>query len=146
MIASQAVRLASPSAARRPSRSHATRVGHRRARTASPRPGRAAVSRGAVQASSWDLRIFALAFGTIVLAFALALLYVSETTALSAASYDVQRLQATRDELRRQNSLIEVQGARLDAPARITTAAARLGMVRTSYVPLIAAEPLAAKR
>ncbi|HVR87914.1 MAG TPA: hypothetical protein VHG53_00015 [Candidatus Limnocylindria bacterium] len=149
MIASQAVRLASPSAARRPSPSHATRAPRGRARTssaASRLPGRARPTGSAVPASSWDLRVFALAFATIVFAFALALLYVSETTALSAASYDVQKLQAARDELRRQNSLIDVQGARLDSPARITVAATRLGMVHISYVPVISAEPLAAKR
>lgn len=78
--------------------------------------------------------------------FTLALLYLSQITSLSAGDYEVQRLQAERDELRRQNSLLEVQLARLDSPARIETLAARLGLVRVSNVQLLFPEPLQAKR
>jgi cell division protein FtsL len=99
-----------------------------------------------VRAASWDLRIFGLAIAAIVFCFALALLYVSQTTALSVAGYDVQKLAAQRDEVRRQNSLLEVQGARLDSPARIAADAQRLGMVHARYVPMIPAQPLIAKR
>jgi cell division protein FtsL len=99
-----------------------------------------------VRSASWDLRIFGLAIAAIVFAFALALLYVSQTTALSVAGYDVQKLAAQRDELRRQNSLLEVQSARLDSPARIAADAQRLGMVHARYVPVIQAQTLIAKR
>lgn len=99
-----------------------------------------------VHAASWDLRIFAAAIAAIVFCFALALVYVSQTTALSVAGYDVQKLAAQRDELRRQNSLLEVQGARLDSPARIAADASRLGMVHARFVPVIPAQPLTAKR
>ena len=100
----------------------------------------------AFRAASWDLRIFGLAIAAIVFAFALALLYVSQTTALSVAGYEVQKLAAERDELRRQSSLLEVQSARLDSPARIAADAQRLGMVHARYVPTIPAQPLIAKR
>jgi len=103
-------------------------------------------ARRALTAASWDLRIFGSAIATIVFCFALALVYVSQTTALSVAGYDVQKLAAQRDEVRRQNSLLEVQSARLDSPARIASAAQRLGMVRARYVPVIPAQPLIAKR
>ncbi|MEA2662482.1 MAG: hypothetical protein QOH08_2054 [Chloroflexota bacterium] len=103
-------------------------------------------ARRAIAASSWDLRIFGLAIAAIVMCFALALVYVSQTTALSVAGYDVQKLAAQRDELRRQNSLLEVQSARLDSPARIAVDAKRLGMVHARYVPVIQAQPLTAKR
>jgi len=96
--------------------------------------------------SSWDLRIFGIAIATIVFAFGLALLYVSQTTALSVAGYDVQKRAAERDELLRQNALLEVQVARLDSPARIAAGAQRLGMVHARYVPVIPAQPLIAKR
>lgn len=99
-----------------------------------------------MRAASWDLRIFGAALAAIVFCFALALVYVSQTTALSVAGYDVQKLAAQRDELRRQNSLLEVQSARLDSPARIATDAQRLGMVRARYVPVIPAQTLIAKR
>src|SRR2546423_14503215 len=99
-----------------------------------------------ITAPSWDLRVFGLAIATIVFAFGLALLYVSQTTALSVAGYDAQKLAAQRDELRRQTSLLEVQSARLDSPARIASDAQRLGMVRARYVPVIPAQPLTAKR
>ena len=99
-----------------------------------------------MRAASWDLRIFALAIAAIVFCFALAVVYVSQTTALSVAGYDVQKIAAQRDELRRQNALLEVQSARLDSPNRIAADAARLGMVRARFVPTIAAQPLTAKR
>ena len=133
MIASQAVRLASPSPRRAPARQ----------RTPST-PARSA--QRVVRSASWDLRIFAFAIAAIVFCFALALIYVSQTTALSVAGYDAQKLAAQRDELRRQNSLLEVQSARLDSPARIAADASRLGMVHARFVPVIPAQPLTAKR
>lgn len=107
-------------------------------------PARSA--RRVARAASWDLRVFALAIGAIIFCFAIALVYVSQTTALSVAGYDVQKLAAQRDELRRQNSLLEVQSTRLDSPARIAADASRLGMVHARYVPVITAPPLSAKR
>jgi hypothetical protein len=103
-------------------------------------------ARRAVTRASWDLRIFGLAIGAIVFAFCLALVYVTGTTALSVAGYEVQKLVAQRDEVQRQNALLLVQGARLDSPARIAVDAQRLGMVHARYVPVIPAQPLAAKR
>lgn len=143
MIASQAVRLISAS----PSRPRVHAPGAHRARRVERQAIRTRrVARRAIAASSWDLRIFGLAIAAIVLCFGLALVYVSQTTALSVAGYDVQKLAAQRDELRRQNSLLEVQSARLDSPARIAADAQRLGMVHARYVPVIPARPLAAKR
>ena len=148
MIATQAVRLvsASPSRVRpRATRaSHAQRVrasSHAKAARSLPRH-----TRKAVRAASWDLRIFGFAIAAIVFCFAIALVYVSQTTALSVAGYDVQKLAAQRDEVRRQNSLLEIQGARLDSPARIAADAKRLGMVQSRYVPMVPAQPLIAKR
>ena len=158
MIASQAVRLVSASPewgsaaagkARR-SRRAVSAVPLRRAPHrggARDVPLRRTAVRRAVAASSWDLRIFGLAIAAIVFAFGLALLYVSQTTALSVAGYDVQKRAAQRDELLRQNALLEVQVARLDSPARIAAGAQRLGMVHARYVPVIPAQqPLIAKR
>jgi len=86
------------------------------------------------------------AAASIGLVFTLALLYLSQITSLSAGDYEVQRLQAERDELRRQNALLEVQLARLDSPARIETLATRLGLVRVASVPLLFPAPLQAKK
>lgn len=148
MIASQAVRLVSASP-----RNRAPRVSHAapaRRHTKQPRSRAALLGRthavAAVRSVSWDLRIFGAAIAAIVLCFALALVYVSQTTALSVAGYDAQKLAAQRDELRRQNSLLEVQSARLDSPSRIATDAQRLGMVRAAYVPVISQQTLIAKR
>ena len=143
MIASQAVRLVSASLEGGPSAAGKAR---RSRRAVSAVPLRREAARRALTAASWDLRIFGSAIATIVFCFALALVYVSQTTALSVAGYDVQKLAAQRDEVRRQNSLLEVQSARLDSPARIASAAQRLGMVRARYVPVIPAQPLIAKR
>lgn len=143
MIASQAIRTAAarPGSARRGA--HAVR---RRpaasARAVAPIGRRRTTSTGG--AVGWDLRVFGAAATAILLGFALAVLYLSQATAVSATGYEAQRLAATRDELRRQNALLEVQIAKLDAPARITAEAARLGMTRASYVPVMAAAPLRA--
>ncbi len=75
----------------------------------------------------------------------MAVLYLSQTTALSASGYEAQRLAAQRDELRRQSALLEVRIARLDSPARIGAAAARLGLVRAAKVPVVPPEAIAAR-
>ena len=142
MIASQAVRLVSASLERGPSAAGKAR---RSRRAGSVIPLRREATR-VVAAASWDLRIFGLAIAAIGFAFVLAVGYVSQTTALSVAGYDVQKLAAQRDEVRRQNALLEVQSARLDSPARIAADASRLGMVHARYVPVIQAQPLTAKR
>ncbi len=118
-MASQAVRLASPSPRRA-----ATRAVHAKPMRRAPSHARASISpartaQRVVRAASWDLRIFGIAIGAIVLCFALALVYVSQTTALSVAGYDVQKLAAD---------------------------ASRLGMVRAKFVPVISPQPLTAKR
>ena len=133
MIASPAVRLASRSSRRAPARQRTPSTPAQNAQRV-------------VRSASWDLRIFGFAIAAIVFCFALALVYVSQTTALSVAGYDAQKLAAQRDELRRQNSLLEVQSARLDSPARIAADASRLGMVQARFVPVIPAQPLTAKR
>jgi len=147
VIASQAVRLVSASPRNRASRApHAAPARRRNAGSArSAHLGRARAV-AAVRAASWDIRIFGAAIAAIVFCFALALVYVSQTTALSVAGYDAQKLAAQRDELRRQNSLLEVQSARLDSPARIAANAQRLGMIRAAYVPVIPPQTLIAKR
>ena len=142
MIASQAIRSA-------PSRPIPARRGAhavRRRPVATVRSTASTHRRIATPASpaSWDLRLFGAAAAAIVVGFALAVLYLSQATAVSATGYEAQRLAATRDELRRQSALIEVQIAKLDSPARVTAEATRLGMTRASYVPVIAAAPLRA--
>jgi hypothetical protein len=49
-----------------------------------------------------------------------------------------------RDELRRQNALLEVDNARLDAPARIDAEARKLGLVRVASIPVIQPEAIQA--
>ena len=141
MIASQAIRTAP--ARPLPGRRGAHAV--RRRPVATSRAAAPARSRRAADAAAtWDLRLFAAAAAAIVLGFALAVLYLSQATAVSATGYEAQRLGVTRDELRRQSALLEVQIAKLDSPGRIAADAARLGMTRVSYVPVIAAAPLRA--
>ncbi|HEV2251131.1 MAG TPA: hypothetical protein VGT60_11560 [Candidatus Limnocylindria bacterium] len=156
MIASQAVRLVSASPRRGTSAAGAARRSFDGGTSAAGKARRSRRAGAAVRlrreaprafaAASWDVRVFGAAIAAIVFCFALALVYVSQTTALSVAGYDVQKLAAQRDELRRQNSLLEIQSTRLDSPARIAADARRLGMVRARYVPVIPAQPLIAKR
>jgi hypothetical protein len=122
----------------------ARRVQHRPHRQAVPHRGarHAARSRGA----SWEIRSFLVASGVIVACFLLVLLYLAQATAVSAASYEAQRLAAQRDELRRQNALLLIESARLDSPARVEAEAQRLGLVRAATIRVVPASTVAAAR
>jgi hypothetical protein len=130
----QAVRA--PQARRVQHRPHRQAVPHHRAARHATR------SRGA----SWEIRSFLLASGVIVACFLLVLLYLAQATAVSAASYEAQRLAAQRDELRRQNALLVIESARLDSPARVEAEAQRLGLVRAATIRVVPAEAVAAAR
>ena len=120
-------------------------------RAAHPRPHRAAarVHRATAQRAhrtTWELRTFIAVSGAIACVFVLAMLYLVQSTAISTLGYEAQRLEQVRDELRRQNALLEVENARLDAPARIDNEARKLGLVRVATIPVVQLEPIAAKR
>jgi hypothetical protein len=102
--------------------------------------------RGAVRASTWETRSFLGAAGAIAVAFVLALTYLAGTTGVASVGYEAQRLQAQREELRRQNTLLELELARLASPARIETEAKRIGLIRVTYVPVVSADPLTARK
>ena len=84
--------------------------------------------------------------GVILAGFLLVLLYLAQATAVSAAGYEAQRLEAQRDEIRRQNALLEIESARLDSPAQIEAAAQRIGLVRAATIRVVPAVEIAAKR
>ena len=100
----------------------------------------------AVRASTWETRSFLGAAAAISVAFALALVYLAGTTGVASVGYEAQRLQATRDELHRQNVLLELELARLDSPGRIEAEARRLGLVRVRFVPVVSADGVTARR
>jgi cell division protein FtsL len=129
VIASQAVRAAPVRRAVRPRPRHTAR---------------AARVRGG--GTTWEIRTFVATSAVIAVVFVLAMLYLAQTTAVSTLGYEAQRLQQTRDELRRQNALLEVENARLDAPARIQTEATKLGLVRAASIPVVQLAPITAKR
>lgn len=109
----------------------------------------AAVRRSPTRAqgsTSWEIRSFVAVIAFIATLFVVAVLYLGQTTAVSAHGYELQRLTEQRDELRRQNSLLEVRIAKLDSPTRIETDAVKLGLVRARSVPIVPAEELAARR
>ena len=121
----------------------ARRVQHRpRHQTA---PHRRAATRQ-VRSASWEIRSFLLASGVIVACFLIALLYLAQATAISAAGYEAQRLAAQRDELRRQNALLAIESARLDSPGRVEAEAQRLGLVRAATIRVVGPEAVAAAR
>lgn len=95
---------------------------------------------------TWETRTFGVTALAIASGFLLAVIYLGQITGVSAHDYEMQRLEAQRDELRRQNVLLDVQLAKLDAPARIEVQAGRLGLLRLSYVPVMSAQELAARR
>jgi cell division protein FtsL len=92
------------------------------------------------------VRTFAVVSLAICAVFSLVVLYLVQATTVATRGYETQRLEQVRDELRRQNALLEVESARLDSPARIEAEARRLGLVRAAAVPVVQAEPIAARR
>jgi len=128
VIASQAVRAA-------PSR-----------RVVRPRPRHTARLSRRVAGASWEMHTFLVVSAAIAFVFLVAMLYLAETTTVATRGYEAQRLAQQRDELRRQNSLLEVDSARLDAPARIDAEAKKIGLVRVATIPVVQLEPITAKR
>jgi hypothetical protein len=118
----------------------ARRVQHRRPLRGAHR----AAARRAV-ASTHEVRTFTLASAAIIAGFVLVVLYLAQATAVSAAGYEAQRLAAQRDEVRRQNALLQIETARLDSPARIEADAARLGLVRAATIGVVPPETIAAR-
>jgi hypothetical protein len=121
------------------------------ARRVHHRPHRQAVAhhraaRHRIRTASWEIRSFILASGVIVACFLIALLYLAQATAVSAAGYEAQRLASQRDELRRQNALLVIESARLDSPGRVEAEAQRLGLVRAATIRVVGPEAVAAAR
>ena len=118
------------------------------------RPARAqrstAVARTAARARpqnvTWETRTFGVTALAIAAGFLLAVVYLGQITGVSANDYEMQRLAAQRVELQRQSALLDVQLAKLEAPARIEAQAARLGLLRLSHVPVMSAQELAARK
>ncbi len=100
----------------------------------------------AVRAPAWETRSFLGAAAAIAAPFVLALVYLAGATGVSSGGYEAQRLQAARDELHRQNVLLELELAKLDSPGRIEAEAKRIGLLRVTFVPVIPADPLTARR
>ena len=130
MIASQAVRAAPARRAVHPRPRHTAHVTRHVAR----------------RESAWEIRTFVAVCAAIGFVFLLAMLYLAQTTAVSTRGYEAQRLEQVREELRRQNALLEVENARLDSPGRIQVEAQRLGLVRAAQVQVVQVEPVTAKR
>ena len=92
------------------------------------------------------MRTFVAVSAAIAFVFVLAMLYLAQTTAVSTRGYEAQRLEQVRNEIRRQNALLEVENARLDSPARIESEAQRAGLVRVATISVVQVEPITAKR
>lgn len=118
----------------------------RRPLPARPRHGHAVRRRQHGAGTTWEVRTFVVISAAICALFLLVVLYLSQATVVAARGYETQGLERMRDELRRQNALLEVESARLDSPARIEAEARRLGLVRAASVAVVQAEPIAAKR
>ena len=111
-----------------------------------PSATRTASRSRAPETVTWELRTFGVTAAAIAAGFLLALLYLGQITGVSVHGYEMQRLETHRDELRRQSALLDVQLAKLDAPARLEAQAARLGLARVAHVPVMNAVELAAKK
>jgi hypothetical protein len=118
----------------------------RRAR-ARPRPAAARrARRGSPSALGAGPRLFALCAGVLGAAFLVALLYLRSATSIAAGGYDLQALESRRDELRRENQLLELRAHRLDSPARIEAAAQQLGLRKAARTLLLTAGPTVTRR
>jgi hypothetical protein len=118
-------------------------------RVVHPRPRHSARAPRAVArhgGATWEVRTFVSVSAAIAFVFVLAMLYLAQTTTVSARGYEAQRLGQALAEIRRQNALLEVENARLDAPARIDAEARKIGLVRVATIPVVQLESIAAKR
>jgi len=116
-------------------------------RAVQPRPCHTARAiRRTTKGTTWEMRTFVAVSAAIAFVFVLAMLYLAQTTTVSTRGYEAQRLEQVRDEIRRQNALLEVANARLDSPARIEAEAKKAGLVRVATIPVVQLEPIAAKR
>jgi cell division protein FtsL len=116
-------------------------------RAVHPRPRHTArTARRTTSGTTWEMRTFVAVSAVIAFVFVLAMLYLAQTTTVSTRGYEAQRLEQVRDEIRRQNALLEVENARLDSPARIEAEAKKAGLVRVATIPVVQLEPIAAKR
>lgn len=95
---------------------------------------------------TWEVSTFLLVGAAIAALFLIAMLYLSQATTVATRGYQAQRLEQLRDELRRQNALLEVENARLDSPVRIELEATKLGLVRAAQVPVVRVDPISATR
>lgn len=95
---------------------------------------------------TWEVRTFIAVSAAIALLFLVAMLYLAQATTISTRGYEAQRLTEQRDELVRQNALLEVENSRLDSPARIEAAATKLGLVRVSTMPVVVLDPISARQ
>ena len=118
----------------------------RRPFPARPRSGHAVARHRTGAGTTWEIRTFLVVSAAICALFLLVVLYLSQATAVATGGYETQRLERVRDELRRQNALLEVESARLDSPARIEAEAKKAGLVRVATIPVVQLEPIAANR
>lgn len=95
--------------------------------------------------STWEVHTFLAVSAAIAFLFLVAMLYLAQATTVSTRGYEAQRLSEQRDELRRQNALLEVENARLESPARIEAAATKLGLVRVATLPVVQLDPISAR-
>ena len=86
-------------------------------------------------------RLFVLSAGVLASAFLTALLYLRFATSIAANGYDLHALETRRDELARENALLQLQVERLDAPARIEGEAQRIGLVKAARTLFLTAGP-----
>ncbi len=115
---------------------------HRRRTLAWERsPARRPLSRRRTHRVGAGPRLFVLGAGVLAAAFLLALLYLRFATAIAAGGYDLHALEARRDDLRRENQLLELRLQRLDTPARIEAAAQRIGLVKAARTIYLTAGP-----
>lgn len=124
----------------------APRAGARATRRRAVAEKRSRHARRRSQDQAWELRSFVGASAAIAAGFVLALAYLAGSTGLTTVGIHAERLQAERDEMRRQNALLELELAKLGSPARIEAEAKRLGLVRVSFIPVVPADPLTARR
>ena len=145
MIGALSLRAASSGARRRPNvRAQARRASTASRSTAKRRSAATPARRNALHrrvAFDAGARLFVLSAGVLATAFLTALLYLRFATSIAAGGYDLHDLQARRDEIARQNALLQLQIDRLDAPSRIEAEAQRLGLVKAARTLFITAGP-----
>jgi len=87
---------------------------------------------------TFKLSKLGLVITSVVIVFALGLLYLSQSNKMATSGYDISKLEAQRQELKQQNEQLQIQASRFQSIEQIDSGIKTNGMVpvkQINYLP-----------